>query len=1027
MSRFDRSSYVLRRAISLALSGAALALPLQGFAQDATQDATGDSQELEEVVVTGFRGSLNTALGQKREATAAIDSIVAEDIGKFPDSNLAESMQRIPGVTLSRGDGGEGRNISVRGLGPGFTRVRINGMEGAAQTGSSDIYGAGNSGRSFDFNVFPTEIFSQLSVIKTPSADVEEGSLGATVDLKAPRPFDYDEETVFSITGRGIYNSVSEDVDPRASLIFSKRFADETFGVLVSAAFQERNIREVGYSAVDILSANTNGLNQVLVPAVPATPTTPAIPAVTITIPFCTPVGWANPLEVSPDPGTAAEAARGATAANCSTTPGPGGQPNPRTSSMAAFQSVYNLRRANLPNVPGSGAFLPRLPRYVNSEQDTERTGGTVSLQWKPNDETTVSLDGLISRFQVERRDNYILGLSFGRNINNNGQPMVSVRDIGFDQNGSVEYATFDGVDVRSEGLVDQFVSMFRQINLDVEHRFSDTFKINASGGRSISTWDGPMRLQTFLDAIDTDNFTLDFRGGRETPLIGFGIDVNNPNSFQYAVPPDGTVTTPITILGGFSTQGKPSENITDINTFEMSGDWQMTERFGLKVGGQYRENEFNARNSNLAPAFVPVRALPAGVTLASITTTIEDLDDLFGSGAPASWVAVDSKKWREAFNFADYPFCGVECGAGKNQILEEVKTAYAMLSFDSGDEWTVPIRGDIGLRYVKTDQHAMGHIPVAAPMGAPYPNVGQRNDVDRSYNDTLPSMNVVFELSDNFLARLSAAKTMSRPELGNLTPTATITATTRTGTVNNPFLDPIRANTYDLGLEWYFRPGSLMSVAFFYKDIETFIQRITSPVVYNELGLPPSLLDGTASAPTDVFNVSRLENTKGGPLEGFELNAQVQFDFLPGFWRNFGLLANYTKVESEIEYILTSNAGVITSSTTADLVGMSPTSASGTLYYENGTFSIRTTGSYRDAYIRGIPASAGSDYQGNKENLFIDAQASVAIGDNFTLIFEAQNLTDERNTLFIDSVREDTLFQTEIGRTFTIGGTYKF
>ena len=100
-------------------------------------------------------------------------------------------MQRIPGVTLSRGDGGEGRNISVRGLGPTFTRVRINGMEAAAQTGSSDIYGAGNNGRSFDFNVFPTEIFSELTVLKTPSADVEEGSLGATVDLKAPRPFDY--------------------------------------------------------------------------------------------------------------------------------------------------------------------------------------------------------------------------------------------------------------------------------------------------------------------------------------------------------------------------------------------------------------------------------------------------------------------------------------------------------------------------------------------------------------------------------------------------------------------------------------------------------------------------------------------------------------------------------------------------------------------------------------------------------------------------------------------------------------------
>ncbi len=98
-----------------------------------------DVDQTDDIIVTGFRASLATAINQKRNETAAIDSIVAEDIGKFPDSNLAESMQRIPGVALARGDGGEGRNISVRGLGAAFTRVRINGMEGTSQTGSSDI------------------------------------------------------------------------------------------------------------------------------------------------------------------------------------------------------------------------------------------------------------------------------------------------------------------------------------------------------------------------------------------------------------------------------------------------------------------------------------------------------------------------------------------------------------------------------------------------------------------------------------------------------------------------------------------------------------------------------------------------------------------------------------------------------------------------------------------------------------------------------------------------------------------------
>lgn len=990
MSNYGRS--FVCAAVSAALGSAFLVSLGASAAETSPQDS-----QLEEVVVTGFRGSLNTALAEKRAETAAIDVIAAEDIGKFPDSNLAESMQRIPGVTLSRGDGGEGRNISVRGLGPLFTRVRINGMEAAAQAGSSDIYGAGNNGRSFDFNVFPTEIFSQLAVRKTPSADVEEGSLGATVDLKAPRPFDFDTEQVLTLTGRGVFNTISEDVDPRVSMLFSQKFLDNTFGVLASAAFQKRNIREVGYSAVDILSANTNANNL----------GTNANP---ILLPYCTPIGWTQTAP-SPTPGT-----RGATANDCSAG-------NPRSSDPTAYQTVYDLRRDSAPTTPGSGAFLPRLPRYVNSEQDTERTGGTLSLQWMPNENTNIAIDGLLSRYQVERRDNYILGLSFGRNLTNNGQPMVSVKDISFDENGSVERAVFDGVDVRSEGLVDQFVSTFEQVNLTFEHRFSDKFKLSGLAGRSNSIWDGPMRLQTFIDAIDVENFTLDFRGGRETPLIGFGIDVNDPGEFEYAATPDGNQT----VLGGFSTQGKPSRNVTQIANFDLAGEWQATDMFAVTLGGQYRENDFHSRVSNLVPSQVPVQSLPNGVSVADITRQIRDLDDLFGSGAPASWVAVDSKKWRDVFNFSDMDFCGIECGAGQSQILEKVTSGYLMLSFESGGDWRIPIRGDIGVRYVKTDQNAVGYIPINAPAGAPFPTVGQRNQVDREYSDTLPSLNVVFELTPDLLARFSAAKVMSRPELGNLTPTATITATTRTGTVNNPLLDPIRAKTADLSLEWYFRPGSLLSVAYFYKDIETYIQRITSPVVYTELGLPDALLAGTPASPTDIFNVSRLENTDGGPLKGFELNAQVQLDMLPGFWSSFGVLANYTRVESEIEYILTSNAGVVTSSTKDDLVGLSKNSASGTLFYDDGRFSIRSTGTYRDKYIRGIPASAGSDLQGNASNFYVDASASWNFNDYLTLILEAQNLTNERNTLYIDSVREDTLFQTDIGRTYTLGATIKF
>ena len=332
-----------------------------------------------------------------------------------------------------------------------------------------------------------------------------------------------------------------------------------------------------------------------------------------------------------------------------------------------------------------------------------------------------------------------------------------------------------------------------------------------------------------------------------------------------------------------------------------------------------------------------------------------------------------------------------------------------------------------LGVRYVKTDQFAAGVIPTTAPASSIVTTFRTYNEVETDYTDTLPSFNVVFELTDNLLARLSGSKVMSRAELGNLTPTSGVTATTRTGNVNNPFLKPIRAKTADLALEWYFSEGSLLSVAYFYKDIETFIQRITSQVPYRELGLPDSLLDGTPASPTDIFTVGRLENTPGGPLKGFEVNAQVQFSFLPGFWRDFGVLANYTKAEAEIEYILTSAGGVPTSTTTADLTGLSPNSASGTLYYENNRFSIRTTASYRDRFFRALPASPGSDVRGDLATTFMDAQASWFVNDYLTIMLEAQNLTGERNTLYIDKTREDTLFETEIGTTYTLGATFKF
>ena len=256
-----RQSRMLSAAIWLALYGApglALADATPEAAPTPQQDSAADAPEqtLDAVVAT-YAQSLEKALDTKRESVGQVDSIVAEDIGKFPDLNLAESLQRIPGVAITR-DAGEGRNISVRGLGPDFTRVRINGIEALATTGGTDSSGGSNRGRGFDFNVFASDLFNELLVHKTASADIEEGSLGATVDLRTARPFDYDGFTFVSSAQLG-YNDLSEETNPRGAMMISNTFGDGSFGALLSVAYTDRTLIEQGHSTVRWDRATSSG------------------------------------------------------------------------------------------------------------------------------------------------------------------------------------------------------------------------------------------------------------------------------------------------------------------------------------------------------------------------------------------------------------------------------------------------------------------------------------------------------------------------------------------------------------------------------------------------------------------------------------------------------------------------------------------------------------------------------------------------------------------------------------------------
>src|SRR6187402_1569374 len=193
------------------------------------------AEDIGEIEVTGYRLSLRNAIDIKKNATVMKDAINAEDIADFPDANLAESLQRLPGVALDR-DNGEGRGITVRGLGSDFTRVRLNGLETLSTAAASDSGTAPNRGRGFDFNVFASDLFSSLEVRKTASASTDEGSLGATVDLVTGKPLDY-KGTRIALSMEDAFYENGGTHNPRIAGLLATQFFDDKMGFSISGAY----------------------------------------------------------------------------------------------------------------------------------------------------------------------------------------------------------------------------------------------------------------------------------------------------------------------------------------------------------------------------------------------------------------------------------------------------------------------------------------------------------------------------------------------------------------------------------------------------------------------------------------------------------------------------------------------------------------------------------------------------------------------------------------------------------------------
>jgi TonB-dependent receptor len=211
---------------------AALILGTLPFAGALAQTGEESDGAIEEIQVVGKRGSLLRSLEQKRNARSIVDSIASEELGRFPDPNVADSLSHVPGVTVTRTRNGEAQYVNIRGLGPEFSIVTLN----------DRILATDDEGRNFAFDVFPSEMISGADVWKSPEAKRSEGSIGGAINLKSARPFDL-PGFHSSLTATGEYNSLSEDVGPKLTGILSNTFADDRFGAIVGVTWSEETRR----------------------------------------------------------------------------------------------------------------------------------------------------------------------------------------------------------------------------------------------------------------------------------------------------------------------------------------------------------------------------------------------------------------------------------------------------------------------------------------------------------------------------------------------------------------------------------------------------------------------------------------------------------------------------------------------------------------------------------------------------------------------------------------------------------------
>ena len=958
----------------------ALTSHLPAFAQQATAPAdTEGSENIQTVTVSGIRESLKNAQAIKREAEVFVDSVTSEDIGALPDRSVTEALQRIPGVSINRFAAGndpdhfsvEGTGVVVRGL--NAVRSELNGR---------DTFSA-NNGRFLSFSDVPPELLGAVDVYKNQSADMVEGGLAGTVNLRTLTPFDR-RGRVFAISAEANYGDFAEAWSPTGSALYSDRWQTGAgeFGLLLNGVYSKLKTRSDG--------AQTSSFRR----------RTDLVPGEEVWVPegaaFRTQnndrerTGAAFAAQwASPDDTMRATLQFLRSDASVSWT---------EFASEIATDNVGDDAFFFVPGtefgVDDSGVFTngvitaptgwrddqlggrdQRTPTFGlqsnNIRRDVEQNYITsdygLNFKWNPNESWGLNFDFQHVESTVQNTDFGIWASTYQNAAIDTRGDIPRINFLPPSQTGNPPTCTppagncptyFTG---SHTSFTDPFNSFWRSamdhfedsegkenaVKLDIERKFADV-----AGG-----WLDSVRVGArFAERDQTTRFS-EYNWGALSEIWGRGGPV------WMSDPVDGIPNADGVAAGG----GTPTADQTMAVPFKnfMRGD---------------------------VP--VPLVALFPSMNLAQNY----DQAAAFALRIRDEWGRNDVGDWERA----DDPRRGHHIAPGSpfldrevNDTNEQTKSLYAMLRFGGDLSGERNIAGNIGVRWVRTDFEAIGAVGSLLPSALPGESSCQlpnplppnfdpsmfdpppfcdltpeqraavrrfatgdtaQNIANNSYDNFLPSFNLKVGLTKDLLMRFGFSKAIQRPDLGltrnyfNLVPRVLddefVGIEARTG---NAFLEPAKATQFDTSLEWYFSDVGSLTFALFHKRLKD--------VVTNGLEAVPFTAGGETF---NVFVVRPVNSPDVGKIKGGELAYQQFYNFLPSFWSGFGIQANYTYIDSQgvrqntLNTTTPDTAGTEANVDTSllPLVGLSEHNVNFAVIFERGPISTRLAYNWRSQFL---------------------------------------------------------------------------